>query len=221
MPPAPDSQDNITSLSPDEIAAKRFLVALRGYDKDEVDSFLQQVGRQMRELLLMVDSGDETFQKLGAEVAEMARSAATAAAKIRSRAEDEAAQLRAAADKEIAELRRAFDEAQARARDDLEREHQDRLAADSASTAAAKRAADELNATASVALQAAQERRAEAERDAAAIRANALQEALAIRNGVREWLEQSLRELTTSSDALAERETRARDVISPVPPAGG
>jgi DivIVA domain-containing protein len=207
MPSAPDSQDKITPLSPEEIAAKRFLVALRGYDKDEVDSFLKEVGRQMQELTLMVDRGDETFQRLGAEVAEIARSAAGAAARIRSNAEETAAQRRAAADKEIADLRQAFDEAQARARDELEREHQDRLAADAASAAAAKRAADEVNAAASAAFQAAQERLAAAERDAVAMRASALQEAEAVRNGVREWLEQSLRELTRAPDAVAPPES--------------
>ena len=31
------------SLTPDEIAAKEFLVGLRGYDKDEVRAFLQTV----------------------------------------------------------------------------------------------------------------------------------------------------------------------------------
>lgn len=37
-------------LRPDEIAQRRFLVALRGFDRDEVTEFLQEVGEEVRQL---------------------------------------------------------------------------------------------------------------------------------------------------------------------------
>lgn len=37
-------------FTPEEIEAKRFLVALRGYDKEEVESFLASVAADYREV---------------------------------------------------------------------------------------------------------------------------------------------------------------------------
>lgn len=46
-------------MTPDEIRAREFLVSLRGYDRDEVHSFLDQIAKYVRELQAQV----QNFQK--------------------------------------------------------------------------------------------------------------------------------------------------------------
>ncbi|MGH3113260.1 MAG: DivIVA domain-containing protein [Gaiellaceae bacterium] len=43
-------------LTPEEIQAREFLVSLRGYDRDEVHSFLEQVAGQIRDLQSQVET---------------------------------------------------------------------------------------------------------------------------------------------------------------------
>jgi DivIVA domain-containing protein len=63
--------------SPDDIEKKRFLVALRGYDRDEVDAFLRGVAADQRQLMRALEvaesrpapapSEQALFEALGAE----------------------------------------------------------------------------------------------------------------------------------------------------------
>jgi len=84
------------SFSPEQIAIRRFMVDLRGYDKDEVDAFLKEVGVQMVELLARRDgaveapgTNDDAFRQLGVQAAAEADASALLA-----RATAEAQQVR-------------------------------------------------------------------------------------------------------------------------------
>jgi DivIVA domain-containing protein len=46
--------------SPEELESERFLVALRGYDKDEVDAFLKEVATDQRQLLQRLEKASHT-----------------------------------------------------------------------------------------------------------------------------------------------------------------
>lgn len=101
---------------------KRFVVALRGYDKDEVDSFLQEVSEQVAELLLRQDGAlvspdsdppppsgitDDALRRFAEQIEAVLRSAVTAADQIRARAEREAEATRSAASRAHAEAEAA------------------------------------------------------------------------------------------------------------------
>ncbi|MFN2556971.1 MAG: DivIVA domain-containing protein [Nitriliruptorales bacterium] len=94
-------------FTPEEIAARQFLIALRGYDRDEVTTFLGRVAEDYRALLDRVDeleselaraastttvSADprEAFRQLGEETTRILIAAEEAAAQLRQRAEEEA-----------------------------------------------------------------------------------------------------------------------------------
>ena len=90
--------------------SKRFLVALRGYDKDEVDAFLKEVATDQRQLLQRLEKASHTaadpaadlLDDLAVQVAAIARAAAAAVAETRADAEREAAGVQAAARAELA-----------------------------------------------------------------------------------------------------------------------
>lgn len=109
------------AISPEEIRSKDFLVALRGYDKDEVAAFLRLVAdehAEMVERLAQVDhqalGGDrrpaDAFAGLGDKVEVVLRTAADAAAQLRAQSEKEAGEVRAAA---VRESQRVIEAAQA------------------------------------------------------------------------------------------------------------
>jgi DivIVA domain-containing protein len=127
-------------LSPEQIATKRFVVALRGYDKDEVDSFLLEVSEQVAEHLPGQDGApvspgrepsppsgitDDALRRFAEQIEAVLRSAVTAADQIRARAEGEAeatkaSALRAQAEAEaaqagVAKVLRAAQESEAKA----------------------------------------------------------------------------------------------------------
>lgn len=148
------------SLTPEEIRSKDFLVAVRGYDKEEVEAFLGSVAEEfaaMRERLADAwadgqggpSPGPDPFAGLGDQVASIMRTAADGAAQVRSDSDREAAAVRAAALRESAQVTEA---AQAE-------------------------------------LEAANELRAEAEQQAAQVRAAAREEASRIREEARLELE--------------------------------
>jgi DivIVA domain-containing protein len=128
-------------FSPEEIESKEFLVVLRGYDKDEVGSFLRSVADDVRALNDQIAQGGngatteaapaptvapapveqaapaqsgDVFTDLGSEMAAVLRSANEAAQTLRQKAEDEAnARIQAATDEATGLRRAATDEADA------------------------------------------------------------------------------------------------------------
>jgi DivIVA domain-containing protein len=88
-------------FAPHEIENKRFVVALRGYQTDEVEAFLRAVTADYRALLEEATGSRET----GNMIAEIERVMRTA----REDAEREAAEIVAAARREAAELRASTD----------------------------------------------------------------------------------------------------------------
>lgn len=94
-------------FTPEEIASRQFLIALRGYDRDEVTTFLGRVAEDYRALLGRVEeieaelqrastsvtvSADprEAFRQLGEETTRILVAAEEAAEQLRQRAEEEA-----------------------------------------------------------------------------------------------------------------------------------
>jgi len=95
--------------SPEEIEQKRFLVALRGYDKHEVDTYLREIAVAHAEELAAAHrdhnepvGGDlaDPFEALGDKVASIARAAAEAAQAMLTDSERDADGRRAAATEE-------------------------------------------------------------------------------------------------------------------------
>ena len=103
-------------LTPDEIEAQEFVRARRGFDPDEVRGYLQQIGREVRDLEARLTDAvgraeaaeakanqspgeieADQFGALGGRVAEMLRLAQESGAEIRSTANAEAEAMLAAA----------------------------------------------------------------------------------------------------------------------------
>src|SRR5436305_13324887 len=100
------------TFSPDEIETAHFLVALRGYDKDQVDAFLKAVADDYRTALRAAegrraDPADEAFRELGQRVELIARGAVEAADRLQADAEAEAGRVRGEAEAEAASVRAA------------------------------------------------------------------------------------------------------------------
>lgn len=105
------------TFSPDDITSRQFLIALRGYDRDEVDSFLRELAADYQNLLEAGPrAGDggvdgaaaaDPFEQLGSQVAAVIRSANESAEEHRAAAEREATEIRAAAERQAAEIRSA------------------------------------------------------------------------------------------------------------------
>ena len=86
-------------LRPEDIESKEFLVALRGYDKDQVREFLGEVAAEMRRLTQAAASGspggaDAQWEELRAHIASVMRAAADEASTIRLHAERDAQAIR-------------------------------------------------------------------------------------------------------------------------------
>ena len=206
-------------LSPEEITSKQFQVALRGYDKDEVDSFLKDLAQAVRE---DQEASDEvvTFAQLGTHIAGIAEAAVEAAARVRADAEAWASTIVATAQQEAASRRQEFDRTLREERQAWEHERQKRAAElekkasavrasirahDAAQRAAqeaqkaaeeeqeaAERSAAEMRATAAAILEEAKRVKARAEQDAEALMATTLRQVETIRASLRQQLSQSL-----------------------------
>jgi DivIVA domain-containing protein len=85
-------------FAPHEIENKRFVVALRGYQTDEVDAFLRAVAADYRAALEAAARNGNQPADLVAEIERVLRST-------REAAEQEAAEIRAGAEREAAEIR--------------------------------------------------------------------------------------------------------------------
>lgn len=92
-------------MRPEEIEGKEFLVSLRGYDKDDVRSFLREVAAEYRKLAEGEAPEDNRLAPPPAppmvtgDVADMMRAVVAEAAQIRAEAERDAERIRAAAER--------------------------------------------------------------------------------------------------------------------------
>jgi DivIVA domain-containing protein len=99
-------------FAPHEIENKKFVVAMRGYQTDEVEGFLRAVAADYRALLQELKDADHTSpNRLVADIERVMGSARAEAereaAELRAAAAAEAAAIRDAAEREAAELREA------------------------------------------------------------------------------------------------------------------
>ena len=105
-------------LTPEDIDSASFTVAIRGYDKQEVEAFLADVADHVR--ALTESSG--AYVDLGEEMGELLQHARNSADEMTARAQEEATALRAQVDAEIADKRREADEYVQRSTDDIAEE---------------------------------------------------------------------------------------------------
>lgn len=118
--------------SPEDIVAYAFRIRARGYDRDEVDSFLDALADQIEQERARSEALEERIGALEGRLAEaddseraLKRTLITvqdAADRALTEAHDEVAEVRAAADREVAELRERTDRdlAEQRARAEAE-----------------------------------------------------------------------------------------------------
>jgi cell division initiation protein len=96
-------------VSAKDIERADFSVALRGYDRDEVDAFLRSVADEHRrlseELVEAQRNVDHPYQSLGADMGELLQHAKDSADQIRRKAEEDAKQTRQDAKKNAAATR--------------------------------------------------------------------------------------------------------------------
>ena len=91
-------------MDPQEIEAKEFFVALRGYDRDEVDAYLREIAEEHRRVLDELETraaptaeDEDPFEHLGANITNVLRTARDSAASIVADAERDAEELALAA----------------------------------------------------------------------------------------------------------------------------
>jgi DivIVA domain-containing protein len=206
-------------FAPHEIENKRFVVALRGYQQDEVEAFLRAVAADYRAVLDASPDADADAIRAAAraEAAEMIRTAEATVAELRralpSRddAEREAEQIRAAARAEaaqmirtaeatIAELRRALP-----SREDAEREAErirEAARADAEQIRASAHAQANVAELRLAAQAHARELREAAEAEAEEIRTAAEREAHEIRDAAIREAEAAYAEITRQAEEL-------------------
>lgn len=97
-------------LAPKDIESKEFSVALRGYEKEEVEAFLRAIAADYRAAL-----GEGNYEAIGSEIGQILQSASDSVSAMKARtdaeiaarlkeAEADAATIRSAAKKEAADL---------------------------------------------------------------------------------------------------------------------
>jgi DivIVA domain-containing protein len=94
-------------FAPHEIENKRFVVALRGYQTEEVDAFLRAVAADYRAALERAEASERTPAPTDDEVAAILRAAEREAEEIRAAANAEAEAVYAEVARQTAELQRA------------------------------------------------------------------------------------------------------------------
>ena len=145
--------------SPEDIVAYAFRTRARGYDRDEVDAFLDELADQIEQERAGAAAREERLVALESQLAEAAESERAlkrtlvtvqdAADRALTEAREEVAELRAAADRDIAELRERTDAELAEQRAGAEAAAAEVLAAARAEAAAERervRALQELDA---------------------------------------------------------------------------
>lgn len=98
-------------LTPEEIREQKFSINLRGYEKEQVDAFLQQVAGDYEAAISAIASASDPYGALGKEVGSVLRSAQESAEKIRRDAEIEIRSQREAVTEEATEALRQANEA--------------------------------------------------------------------------------------------------------------
>ncbi|MBV9951393.1 MAG: DivIVA domain-containing protein [Acidimicrobiia bacterium] len=170
-------------LDPTQLASRAFGTGFRGYDQDEVRSFLRRVAAGIEHMLeeqaalrLQVEelerklaeppqlSDEEIAAALGEETAKVIASAKAAATEMRANAEEDVARLRAEAEQETGAARAEADEYATTTRREID-EARDRSAAESATVR--QEAEDYAGRIRSEADEAAATARSDAEADAA------------------------------------------------------
>lgn len=226
-------------FSPEEIKSKDFLVALRGYDKIEVETFLQEVASEYADLRAEVTLAREQgrpgpataadpYAELGDQVASVMRAAADAAAELRTETEREAASIRATAQEEAgraaAEARLELDAA-SELRGEAEREA-------AQLRAAAREEADRTRNEARQVLDAAKEARATVEREAEELRDSAMRHEQDLRNkaeqavaqlfvAAKQEIEEALRQVLGGCEGLQRAEQSSLSFTATMLPTGG
>jgi len=115
-------------MEPEDIEGRDFFVGLRGYDRDEVNTFLTEVASQYRaalaelEMLRTRPPTTDPFEHLGANVTAILRSANETASGITASANEEADSIRASAEAAAEHIRREADEYAGRVRDEVANE---------------------------------------------------------------------------------------------------
>lgn len=158
-------------MRPEDIQGRDFLVGLRGYDKEEVRSFLAEVATAHAAALSELSAARDLpapapapvrddFENLGASVAAILRAAKESAAEITGEAEGKATEIREGAARYAETVRRQADEAGASVQESIDTA---RAQADQIVREATERARQaELEHTARVANQLDEARRREA-----------------------------------------------------------
>ncbi|MFP4311913.1 MAG: DivIVA domain-containing protein, partial [Nitriliruptoraceae bacterium] len=119
-------------LTPEQIVAEEFRLRARGYDRDEVDAFLDRLADQVEADTARLGALEQRAAALEAELVAvrerettLTRTLATvqdAADRARSEAEAEVAELRSATEQELAEARAQAEQEAAEARAQAEQE---------------------------------------------------------------------------------------------------
>jgi DivIVA domain-containing protein len=97
------------TLSANDITRADFSITMRGYDRDEVDSFLRAVADEHRRITEDLSAArrkaDRPYQSFGVDVGELLQHAKDSADKLKRRAEEHAEQTMQEAKKQAAALR--------------------------------------------------------------------------------------------------------------------
>lgn len=95
------------AILPEDIETKEFVVALRGYDKDEVHDFLKAVAEELREVRAgrPTSYGDDLFRDLGDHVMKLIATAHDVACRLQESAKSQADELIHAAEVEAVAIR--------------------------------------------------------------------------------------------------------------------
>jgi DivIVA domain-containing protein len=100
-------------LTPEEIKGRKFPINLRGYEKQEVDSFLRRVAADYGAAIAAIASAADPYGSLGREVSNVLRTAKESAEGLRRETEEAINELRAKATQEAESVQRQAAEAAA------------------------------------------------------------------------------------------------------------
>src|SRR2546422_8679715 len=95
------------TLDPQEVLDKQFQLAVRGYDRGEVDEFLQLVAEELRAVHAISAGNERNYEHMGRDIESIMDGARTAAETIRERAREEADAIRQAAREDADRIRLA------------------------------------------------------------------------------------------------------------------
>jgi DivIVA domain-containing protein len=224
-------------MNPEEIQSRDFLVGLRGYDKDEVRSFLAEVAAEHASLLAAIESSQtnvaqlteaaaaapapaaatDDFENLGASVAAILRTAKESAGEITGDAAHRANELRAEAERYAEEVRQRAEELRAQAANEADEVRRSAQATAEELRAAAQSSLDEARAEADRILREANERVAQLEIEAEARVNNRIDEATrreaALRNRLQEANEELQLALMALGDPIAAEHVDVREDV--------